>query len=561
MCGDESVTTMRPFRLAHGARASFRLVSVFALQWMIATTTGLADEPSAASQWPQAAGPNHNWTVTTKHAVPVSWSVENDKNIRWRATLAETGQSGIAVWKDRLFLTTMKPLAANVSLSDAEKKGSDIVIHCFDANSGKSLWQRDLAGDPKAASIYAYGFSSSSSPTPITDGEHVWFWNASGQMGCWTIDGKEVWTRRWTPTLGRPFNKQFEPIKIGETLLNVEPLDPSDPKRRADAWNYLRAFDAMTGKPQWVAPEGLTHYNTPVLGKLPDGSHAVLSGRGAHHEPPESPAGLTLTRVDGRNAGQAIWNWTSQPTGKAQVTQCWDSHYAYWLDETRTDLVLLDTRNGREAKRIAWNKDVIVTSFDAKTNSFTRRVGVNLSEENPPVTVFPAWHANLSVYPFVYFQCFSFEGKRQGKMVNIGPRRSLARINVVTEKVEYLELPFLVPTVEGEMPSNNGTLYPRMTINSRGIDVAGDQRSKRSGWWWCFNGNVIAVNQYLYFTFMNGKVQVVDGAAENFDETALVSMNDLGKFGETWTVNTPSYSNGRFYHRTMKELICIGVAP
>ena len=57
---------------------------------------------------------------------------------------------------------------------------------------------------------------------------------------------------------------------------------------------------------------------------------------------------------------------------------------------------------------------------------------------------------------------------------------------------------------------------------------------------------------------MCGKVQVLDGQVKDFDENALVSFNDLGKFGETWSVNTPSFSNGWLYHRTMKELICVG---
>jgi hypothetical protein len=514
---------------------------------------GIAEEAPRKSYWPQAAGPNHNWTVTTNDAVPLTWSAEKNKNIRWRVSLPETGQSGIAVWDDRLFLTTMKPLAADAK----QKTGSDIVLYCISSKDGKVLWQRDLPGDPKAASIYAYGFSSSSSPTPITDGKHVWFWNASGQMGCWTLDGETVWTRQWTPTLGRPFNKQYEPIKVGNTLLNVEPLDPADPKRRKDAWNHLRAFDARTGKHLWTSTEGLTHYNTPVLGAFPNGGHAVLSGRGAHHNTPESPSGMTLTRVDGPHAGRAIWSWDSQPKGKAHVTQCWDSHYAYWLDETRTDLVVLNSRDGSEAKRISWIKDVAITSYDEKTGRFTHRTGVDLSQDNPRMKVFPAWHANLSIYPHVYFQCFSFQGKRRGTPTTIGPQHSIARINVVTEKVEYLEIPFQVSTVEGQTIEGDEIRYPKMTINSRGIDVAGDKRSRRSGWWWCFNGNVIAVNQYLYFTFMSGKVQVLDGSVKQFDQRALVSLNDLGRFGETWSVNTPSYSNGRIYHRTMKELLCI----
>ena len=503
--------------------------------------------------WPQAAGPFHNWTTSTSQPVPLKWSVEKHKNIRWRKPLPETGQSGIAVWGDRLFLTTMKPIDADVK----PKKGSDIVLYCINTDTGQTLWQKELPGDPAAKSIYAYGFSSSSSPTPITDGKHVWFWNASGQMGCWTIDGLEIWTRRWTPTLGRPFNKQYEPLKIGQTILNVEPLDPDDPERRKDAWNYLRAFDAMTGKPLWTAKQGLTHYNTPVLGTLPGGGHAVLSGRGAHHGTPEAPTGVTLTRVDGPRAGEPLWSWDALPDGKAQVTQCWDEKYSYWLDETRTDLVVLHTKDGTEAKRISWVKDVTVTNHDADTQKFASKTNVDLTAENPPLKVFPAWHANIAIHPYIFFQCFHYEGKRQGKATRIGPQNSLVRINVETDLVEYLELPFPTPLVSNQIEKNNELYYPDMTINSRGIDVGEDKRSGRSGWWWCFNGNVIAINQHLYFTFMSGQVQVINGAATRFDETALTALNDLGKFGETWSVNTPSYSNGRLYHRTLKELICI----
>ena len=517
-----------------------------------------SDRLLAAPQWPQAAGPNNNWTVETDDHVPTTWSVEREENILWRTTLPETGQSGIAIWKDMIFLTTMKPLPAGSAAKKQDRKGADIVMHCFDANTGEQRWSKELNGDPTAKSIYAYGFSSSSSPTPITDGIHVWFCNASGQMGCWTVDGEEIWTRRWTPTLGRPFNKQFEPIKFGDTILNVEPLDPDDPKRKQDAWNYIRGFDAKTGALKWTAAEGLTHFNTPVLGRLPGGGHGILSGRGAHHKPPEAPAGLTLTCADGDKAGETIWNWKALPDGKAQVTQCWNQKYSYWLDETLTDLVVLNTADGTEAKRISFLRDVAVTSYDEVTKAFSTKTGVNLDEIEPSMTVFPAWHANIDVYPYVYFQCYYFQGKRGKRSINLGPKHSIARINVETDKVEYLEIPFPTPKIDGVKSHQYGSLYPQMTNNSRGIDVAGDVRSKRTGWYWCFNGNTIAINQYLYFTFMCGRVQVIDGTAKTFDETALVALNDLGKFGETWSVNTPSYSNGKIYHRTMKELICIG---
>ena len=510
-------------------------------------------QAASPAHWPQAAGPNGNWTVTTDHPVPTKWSVEKNENIRWRVTLPENGQSGIAIWEDRLFLTTMKPLPADA----AEKTGSDIVLHCFNAADGTLLWQQELAGDPKAKSMYAFGFSDSSSPTPITDGRHVWFWNASGQMGCWTVAGEKVWTRSWTPTVGRPFNKQYEPIKIGDTILNVEPRDATDPLREKDPWNYLRGFDATTGTPRWIAPEGLTHYSTPTFGRLPDGTHAVLSGRGGYHDVPETPPGLTMTRVDGPDAGKAVWTRGARPGSKALSKPDLDAHFGYLLDETLPDLVLLNPVDGSEVRRISLLKDVSVTTYDESTTSFRTRTGVDLAAENPDFAVFPAWYTNLVAYPHVYFQCFRFKGKHQGKQADIGPRNSLARINVVTGRVEYLELPF--PSLPGpvETAKNGEASYPQMTVNSRGVNVAADKRSARSGWWWCFNGNSIAVNQYVFFTFMSGKVQVLDGRAERFDASALVALNDLGKFGETWSVNTPSYANGLLYHRTMKELIAI----
>ena len=59
------------------------------------------------AQWPQAAGPNGNWQTTGKPAVN-NWSVARNQNILWRTTLPNGGQSGIAVFANRIFLTTFQ---------------------------------------------------------------------------------------------------------------------------------------------------------------------------------------------------------------------------------------------------------------------------------------------------------------------------------------------------------------------------------------------------------------------------------------------------------------------
>ena len=47
-------------------------------------------------------------------------------------------------------------------------------------------------------------------------------------------------------------------------------------------------------------------------------------------------------------------------------------------------------------------------------------------------------------------------------------------------------------------------------------------------------------------------------APKFWTKTHSSPINDLGPSGETWSLNTPSYSDGRIYHRSLKELIAIG---
>lgn len=237
----------------------------------------------------------------------------------------------------------MKPL-----LPDAKSKdGHDIVGYCLNSRNGSIFWRVNIPGTEN--STYAYGFSDSTSPSPVTDGKHVWFFNSSGAVGCWDYAGKRIWLRQWKPTTGRPFNKQFEPILYRNMLLNVEPRDEGDPKREPkDPWNYLRALDKETGKTLWVSEDALTHYNTPVFGDLPDGTAAVLQGRGGYHDVQENPSGLTLTSLAPGREGRALWRFNA--SGKALYTMHWDRQFAYWFNSDTSEHSEVDIRTGKLVK-------------------------------------------------------------------------------------------------------------------------------------------------------------------------------------------------------------------
>ncbi len=514
-----------------------------------------AQAKQMAHSWPQAAGPNGSWAVTTPDGrdAPLHWSVARDENIVWRTSLPEAGQSGIAVWGNRLFLTTMKPLPD----ASAKKEGHDVVGYCLDAKTGKILWTCDLPGSED--STYAYGFSDSTTPSPITDGKHVWFFNASGSVGCYDYAGKSVWLHTWQPTGGRPFNKQFKPMLIGDTLLTMEPRDPTDPRREAkDPWNYVRGLDKNTGKTLWVSEDALTHYNTPVMGTAQDGTPALLMGRGGYHDVPEGPSGLSLVSLAPGQEGKTLWRYEAK--GKALYNMHWDKQHAYWFNSDTGQHVVVDSTSAAKTDR--WIKTQSLTDqvdyrrYDTQTGKYVLLRDADLQKLKPAVSVFPGWFTNILMGDWHYFLCFT-DAKSHA-----GPPHCVGRVNIKTDRVEYLELPTFAAhdaNMSGDLTKYIwDTPQSASTVNARGIDAAGDVRSKQDGWYWCMLPAPTAVNGKIFFSTMAGVTYVIDGTAKTLDEHALLAVNDVGPAGQTWSLNSISYAEGRLYHRSMKEVVCIG---
>jgi hypothetical protein len=599
------------------------------------------------NQWPMSGGPDGSWKVNTNLKVPTKWSVRSGENIKWKKTLPEGGQSGIAVWGDKLFLTINPPFdtpkhvdivneynsakknydtlfnnevshlnkkrdskfilfkktldvprklwnlflqnnenyqkasdiekskisenlmrkeekgkafakelkkyktyvhskshplnkaySVLIQLEKAKKGGAvskDILLLCMDANNGATLWSKTVKGE--IASEYNYGFSDSTTPCPITDGTNVWAINASGGMACFTLDGDLVWERTWMPSTGRPFNKQFDSLLFGDIILNCEPPEEGDSSRKAD-WNYLHAFDKKTGKRLWVTIDALTHYNTPILGTTKDNKPAVLIGRGGPHEVPERPVGLSLISLDTGNEGNAIWRWEpTEPNNLsgwgALSTQHWDTEKASWFykgDEHATINVSTGKLIDKKSLSIA---NQYVFDENNKKYELTENVEIDHHENER--------HCNISTGDNVFY------------MVRYKP--FIARHNVVTGKNELLELPREINTdgsfIWKTSQKNDG-------LNSKDQLQSSDARIKGNGFQKCFLGSPTMVNNYIFFTNALGMVYVIDANAKTFDASALVAVNDLGEKGKTWTVNSLTFANGYIYHRTLKEIICIG---
>lgn len=516
---------------------------------------GVCGPFALAQNWPQAAGPRGDWSTRTAAKVPASFNVASGENVLWTKSLDESGQSGIAVWEDRIFLTIMTPFAPGAS---EDKKTSSIRALCLDANNGDTLWSYDLSSEGRAA--YMGGFSDLTSPSPITDGEHVWFTNAGGRLVCLDWQGALVWEHTWRlenailkPEKAFPFNKQFEPFLVGDTLIHAQPYDSEDGIREP-GWHYLYGLDKKTGEQKWISEDGLTQYNTPGYSIDALGKPTALIGRGGYHDVPELPMGYSM--IDLTN-GKRIWQTVLDGPGDTALSNAaFTKDYAVWISEEHNRLTVLNAQSGEIMKTIDLQSKVDLRVYDPILGHHVLRQNFDLTRL-PKSKIFPAWYTNTIIGDHLYFMCFNDDVKAplMKRWRDLLPVHSFARVNLVTSKVEILEVPVHYND-RGEYLWQEE--LKTTGLNSKGMDAISDVRSKRDGWWWCFNGNPIRVNDTLFFTTMIGNCYSFKTNTAHFDENAFIALNPLGPRGETWSLNTPTFAHGRLYHRTAKELICVG---
>ncbi len=489
--------------------------------------------------WPEHRGPQRNYHLTTQIEYPTIWSVATNKNIRWRMPLPETGHSGVAVWGDRLFLTCFRKLTAE----DYGPKGTWVAEtrgYCLAADTGMILWNCNLPG--QRPNQVNGTFTDSTTPTPVTDGKHVWFVNAGGFMACHTMDGKRVWEKEFEVRT-KHSAKQFQPFLHGGNIYYAMMRDASDPNRRPQTaidydknsttgwpWMHVRCFDALTGQPTGIMPEGISVHSKGALGVF-NGETVLLHAKGGGHRPPEKPYGIGLSRLN--TAQDLIWE---RPGLSFEGTHFVDEKYAYCFD--KDDFVVLRLATGETVKRIRVRGTGSVIMFDESSNRYQQPADASTLDPRHLLT----HRSNIGIGRYHFFM-----GGQPG---------ILGRIDVETDEVCYLQVPVQV-VVENGTKKYSWSEFKSGDVTGSGFVVKGDKRRLSHGFGHISAATPIVVNHHIYFSTVLGTVYVIDATTERFDENSLVAVNDLGLPGETWTLSPFAAAGGRLYHRTAKELICI----
>ena len=175
-----------------------------------------------------------------------------------------------------------------------------MLLLCIAKDDGRILWTRQLDDENKLSRK-----QNDSSPSPVTDGTHVWVVTGTGVVAAFDMDGGKVWEKNLQEEFGRfglMFGYASSPLLykgklIVQVLHGYETDDPS----------YLAAFDALTGELAWrqerptdAENESPDAYNTPALLEHDGVAQIVVSG-GDYVTGHDPETGREIWRAGGLN--------------------------------------------------------------------------------------------------------------------------------------------------------------------------------------------------------------------------------------------------------------------
>jgi len=245
--------------------------------------------PALGENWPQWRGPNQTGTSLEKD-LPLRWS--HTENVEWKIEMPDRSGATPIIWGDYIFL--------NVA------EGESLHLWCVDSSSGTKLWTRWLSDGN-----YFKQKHNMSSPSPVTDGRHVWVLTGTGVLRAFDFQGRELWHRdiqKEYGAFGLNHGYGSSPL-LHQGRIYVQVLHGMT----TDEPSYLMAIDSLTGKNLWrverptdAIMESPDSYTTPAVLESADGPQIVISG-GDYVTGHDPDTGREIWRVSGLNPTRGKW--------------------------------------------------------------------------------------------------------------------------------------------------------------------------------------------------------------------------------------------------------------
>jgi len=138
---------------------------------------------SAAANWPQWRGPHLNGTSSTAKKLPTRWSPT--ENVVWRTKLPNAAAATPIIWNDTVFVTS-----AEEGFSQASGANDKLFLLALNRKDGSIRWRVQMGEGNRVQRK-----QNMASPSPVTDGKHVWIMTGTGWLTCFDLSGKKIWQR------------------------------------------------------------------------------------------------------------------------------------------------------------------------------------------------------------------------------------------------------------------------------------------------------------------------------------------------------------------------------
>ncbi len=246
-----------------------------------------------AGDWPQWRGPSSNG-ISDESDLPVRWSA--GAHVKWKAALTGLGASSPIVSGDRVFVTSQEgivpvvqgvqpllarddddlsrhenPIGGRQNQAKDLKRDVTLIVEAFRRSDGTRLWKFSSKATGNFPQLHEK--HNLATPTPVTDGNHVFAWFGNGQLFMLDMEGRLVWTRH----LGLEYGSFLTPWGHGGSpaLYKNEIILLCDHSENS----YLLALDKATGKERWKVDrgKGRISHSTPLIVRGPERDEMIIN--------------------------------------------------------------------------------------------------------------------------------------------------------------------------------------------------------------------------------------------------------------------------------------------